>query len=258
MKHTTECLDQRELMNHAHWAFPFSKSLLINDFQFLKKPMMITSNTQSTKSPFNKKTVKKDDSLTKYLSTNKTKPQRHQASPSDCHDDEEIDTYDANFMLPKPQPQPSMIRNLDDSSNSHRTATFIHGNEQTFAQEGVQSKGLNGQTVLTESIRKWNGTSNLNNLSLQNTSGSNSLAQSSGKKGHHSHNNSHHSHHSHHSHGSTHSSYHGKFYIYFYNKIEEKLSPFAERLLAQQNEQLKFLQEQILALQVAIKSFFLM
>lgn len=124
--------------------------------------------------------------------------------------------FDSHFTLPKPQPQPTIAaiqgNNLESSRFSTKTANFIGPNDQTFTPEALQGMESNFGSLYGK-----------NQLAESLKFFDNPLTSSDMKSSLRNHNR---------------------------HQDSEKLSPLAEKLLQQQAQQLKFLQQQILNLQV--------
>lgn len=107
-----------------------------------------------------KKTNPSNNSITEYLSNTHNMPQDRFSE----YAEDELDSFSAEFQLPKPQPmphlQPQPNYNLNDSKESVRTANFVAGSEQTFANDSHQN-------ILPESAKKRNRSSPTDYQSLQ-------------------------------------------------------------------------------------------
>ena len=136
-----------DAIDYLQWSFMLSPDNIIKDLWSLKKIIQESVHNIS-KEPQSTRRIKNSDSLSNYLNSN-TKE-----SFSDNGDDE-IDNYDQTYKLPKPQPQPQpqqLTHRLDESKDSQKTGTFIHGNEQTFDQDGRGSARF--KNLLSDSVKK--------------------------------------------------------------------------------------------------------
>lgn len=211
-------------------TFSFNSNLLIKNLDQLQDGILKTPRSCArvraqldyTKSNNHQQYL--NDSLAQYISfeqqLNQTPvPQRSLNQSNDPANVSQIlqiasdgeEDFEQQFSLPKPQPHP--IKNFYQSNtlqNSHRTAKFVSTSDQTFTPEAFQGFESN----LGSFCGKTKFTDSRGVFD-------NPLTASDIHEDKRSN-----------------------------NQSSEKLSPFAERMLHQQAQQLKFLQQQIMNLQV--------
>lgn len=237
-------------------SFYFNPNLLIRNTtdiheSFLKAPRLSSRSRNSFEScqqpvvgDLFEQYLGSEKNFSDYSEKNKTKKQTYnqrdsqkfQSAQSEVDDEE----YGYQWSLPKPQPQPQLQPNprLEDSKDYNKTATFIHGNDQTLTADLLQmSSGtfggsFFGKNVLTDSI-KGHHSNHMRSKSNINGQTGQRLSETRDSKTNQSNQSD---------------SFSDQYTGDRYN--DKSISPFAEKLLQQQASQLKFLQQQILNLQV--------
>ena len=221
--------------------FSFNPNLIVKEINqiqdgFLKTPRSTakihSSNDHVMNSHHHYSSRQVNDSFDQYLSLEqpiRQTPAPHRFSArknemmsvsrnlqTDSYQFDNEEDFDSHFSLPKPQPQPTItpmhVSNLESSRFSHKTATFVNGSDQTFTPDGLQ--GI--ESGFGSLCGRNQLTDSLKLLDNPLTSSDMKLSQ----RYHH------------------------------HRQDSEKLSPLAEKLLQQQAQQLKFLQQQIVNLQV--------
>jgi len=208
LKTSRETSSINEALDFLQRGFMLSNENITKDLASIKKSLMDNAQSSFKDNYSSAKRNQSNDSLSNYLSSNA----KQQPKEVFFDAEEEADNFDITpHQLPqKPQSPPQMeiqpLPLLNQSGTSLKTASFLGGNEDTFAQDSSR----NGERFPF----------------FPDPSG-NYKKQYSPKD--------------------------SKILLLFLRTnffIEEKLSPFAEQLLSNQAQQLKFLQDQILTLQV--------
>ena len=163
LKHTKDSLYLAEAFDFLQDKFVLSKDLIVKNIPSLQNSLNKLSLDLRNELTLHINQSKNNETLSNYLMFNDKVPAKLKCiktNHSNYDDEEETDNYDINYELPRPQPQPRLqghnSHRFDDSKDSHRTATFIQGSEQTFAQDSKRDNKVLGQNILTDSIKKWN------------------------------------------------------------------------------------------------------
>ena len=141
LKTSRETSSINEALDFLQRGFMLSNENITKDLASVKKSIM--DNTQSSfKDNYSSaKRNQSNDSLSNYLSSNA----KQQSKDAFYDAEEEADNFDITpQQLPhKPQSPPQMelphIPLLNESKSSLKTATFIGGNEDTFAQDSCRN-----------------------------------------------------------------------------------------------------------------------
>ena len=235
-------------MGYDPLSFYFNPSLVVKNLSSLGESLLTTpphdSKSQYSLDLYPSQQSATCDSLAQYLGTDNstTKGRYSYAHPSgnqrqnssgkrDSPSEQEEDGCSYQWSLPQPQPQPHL--RLEDSKHSHKTATFIYGNDQTFTPDAFQNScgtfggSFAGKSLLTDSIKGPQQRSNgkhkaprgcdhrTSNKKTNQSTQSDSLHETIPER-----------------------------------PSEQTISPFAEQLLQQQSLQLRVLQQQIVNMQV--------
>ncbi len=222
LKFSREAPNVRDALDYLQWNFNPSPDMIVKDLLSLKRNVQDSISNLSKESQMSSHRMK-TNSLSGFVNKN---AKNYKETGGSDNDDDEIDNFDSSYKLPKPQPRPQqLVFGLDESKDSQKTGTFLHGNEQTFDQDARGHNKL--QNLLSDSIKKMNPPIPTNHPLQPSPWDSDIISNYAPSQSY------------------------GK--VLLKNLVSsslEKLSPFAEKLLNQQDQQLKFLQAQILNLQV--------
>ena len=139
LKTSRETSSVNEALDFLQRNFMLSNENITKDLASIKKSILENAQSSLKDNYSSAKRNQSNDSLSNYLSSNAKQPKE-----AFLDAEEEIDNFDITpQQLPqKPQSPPQMDINiplLNQSKDSLKTASFLGGNEDTFAQDSSRN-----------------------------------------------------------------------------------------------------------------------